>query len=123
MNIRITIVLVSLALATALFAKPNPAYQLACIDAGKRISEADKRISKYQKAIDILEERYGLTETEIGDKTYFVVNKLKKKKIKTSVLEMLEAMVKLKEAKELGMSYDETIVTLSMTMEGDKNRK
>lgn len=97
-------------------AKDSVAYKLASIDANEHLNHDDRRIPQYKDALNSLTARFKLSETDIGDKTVFIVKKLKRNQINSSVLEIMQAVISMKESSDLGMSYDETLVILSRQM-------
>jgi hypothetical protein len=104
-------------------AEPKPAYMLVCLDANERgISESDPRIARYQRAIDVLEDRFGISEKMIGDQTWVAVDTLRKKGVKTSVIDVMEAVVDIKEADELGVSYAEVLTMLMTIMDPESGQ-
>ena len=96
--------------------EPTPAYMLVCNDTGERgISASDPRVTRYQRAIEAKRMRFKISETMIGDQTWTAVDTLRKKGVKTSAIEIMEGVVGMKEAEQLGISYAE-ILAMVMTI-------
>ena len=104
-------------------ADPTPAYMLVCLDNDERgISGSDPRIPRYQRAIDLLGTRFKISEKMISDQTWVAVESLRKQGVKTSAIEIMEGVVGMKEAEQLGVSYAE-IVAMLMTIMQPKSTK
>lgn len=104
-------------------ADPTPAYMLVCNDTGERgISESDPRIARYQRAIDTIRSRFKISETMICDQTWVAVDTLRKKNLKTSAIEIMEGVVGLKDAEELGISYAEILASVMTIMQSKSAR-
>lgn len=121
MNIKKIAIFIMVALCSCCFAENKSAYQLACIDAGKVINNTDSRIQQYDKHLKKISKLFNVTEKEIGDMTFVMTKRLKERKIKTSIIEMLAAMSQQSEAAELGLSYSESIALLASFMEPKKS--
>jgi hypothetical protein len=99
-------------------ADPTPAYMLVCLDTGERgISDSDSRIARYQQAIDLIGTRFKISEKMISDQTWVAVESLRKQGVKTSAIEIMEGVVGMKEAEQLGISYAEIVATLMTLMQ------
>lgn len=104
-------------------AEPTPAYMLVCNDTGERgISASDPRIARYQRAIDAIRMRFKISETMIGDQTWTAVDTLRKQGMKTSGIEIMEGVVGMKEAEQLGVSYTEIVAALMTLMQPKSTR-
>lgn len=66
--------------------------------------------------------RFKLSETMVSDQTWAAVDSLRKQGVKTSAIEIMEGVVGLKEAQDLGVSYAE-IVAMLMTIMQSKAAK
>lgn len=91
------------------------AFQLACVDAGKKVEQTDPKIEKYQASLKTLSKRYKIKESEVGDATWYFVKQLRDEGVKTSALEMMQAVVALGEDRKTNLTYAET-VALQTTM-------
>ena len=91
---------------------------MVCLDTGERgISDSDSRIARYQQAIDLLETRFKISEKMISDQTWVAVESLRKQGVKTSGIEIMEGVVGMKEAEQLGVSYAEIVAALMTIMQ------
>jgi hypothetical protein len=70
------------------------AFQLACIDAGKKIEKNDPRIEIYQTSLASLSKIYKITESQVGDQTWYCVKHLQDKGVKISGLEIMQEIEK-----------------------------
>ena len=104
-------------------ADPTPAYMLVCNDTGELgISDSDPRIARYQNAIDTIRTRFKISETVICDQTWAAADMLRKKNLKTSAIEIMEGVVGLKDAEELGISYAEILASVMTIMQSKSTR-
>lgn len=96
---------------------------MVCNDTGERgISESDPRITRYQTAINTIRTRFQMSETTICDQTWVAVDTLRKKNLKTSAIEIMEGVVGMKEAEQLGISYAEILAAVMTIMQSKSTR-
>lgn len=99
-------------------ANHTPAYMLVCLDNGERgISGSDLRIARYQRAIDTVKDRFKIPENMVSDQTWVAVESLRKQGVKTSAIEIMEGVIGMKNAQELGVSYAEIVAMLMTIMQ------